>query len=64
MIMRGWEQVEALREVRAAMPAEIAIRFKRYVTKTIYRSRYGAGGQLRKETALPNNYLDMVQRAV
>ena len=36
---------------------------ERYVTKTIYRSRYGAGGQLRKELTLPNNYMEMVQRA-
>ena len=41
MIMRGWEQVEALREARAAMSAETALRFKRYVTKTTYRSRHG-----------------------
>ena len=63
MVVRGWEQVQVLRAARAALAPESAARFTRYITRTVYRSRYGAGGQTRRETSLPTNFMDMVARA-
>ena len=64
MVLRGWEQVQVLRAARAALAPEPAVRFRRYITRTVYRSRYGgAGGNTRRETTLPTNFMDMVARA-
>ena len=63
MVVSGWERVQELRAARAALAPELSARFKRYVTRTVYRSRYGAGGQMRRETSLPTNFMEMVARA-
>jgi len=63
MILQGWAEVERLRAERVALAPVAARRFTKLITRTVYRSRYGTSGMLRRETTLPTNYLDMITRA-
>ena len=60
MILQGWAEVERLRAERVALAPVAARRFTKLITRTVYRSRYGTSGMLRRETTLPTNYLDMI----